>query len=1692
MNKDFQNQIDNALNGDGNLEQSPENLSDGINNKLNSGVDKITGTLKENISHKPKTSSNISVDKNISENMTKSANKRELSSNLNRAKEKVKQKALQSARLAKEALKQKIKQRFVYKIIAAILAAIAPYLFIIILITVIASILFVAISAWFTFNADNFSGAFYNYRVVNTIKYNPKTNKVVASKLNPDNVLAGVFYEYYAKNAYYYTVTPYVDENGNVKTNLDDPYSLELKQHTEEDTIKDKFGMETKFTLSSIMLMNLNKSINNNLKTNLYYPQSFIKPIFNSCSVADNDTLYTSYTTKYKDYTDGTINSDLSSVEVRKNLKNKSVSEIKEAIISAKSSDVGNSTYDSMFCKRLNLSIDKEEVVLSTKYKITYLDASYKEISLDEYKKQKEEGKTAYKIYRPSDGEYQVGSWSWGLSPIFNYEEYQERDEIRNIKVSTVPVWNREEQKMESISYEGGLTDDQKEYYKNKIKTNWSDITQNEQYVYLINNVQTYMGSAQNKTELVEQFAMSNYSNFKNSTDEITIDIEKRISSKDDITKLNNFTDVIVGEGKGAKTYLNVKDIFYGYKTADEKECEEEVEKCIRNKEDEDCKSYKFADVSSKPDDYTEEYIEQAKYKSQNIKTCHTIKKHIQGIYIKTEDGREVKIGDDASAFDTTVKAYYLSTAKGMVRYAGDLFEFRANYTDDFAKVSNVNFDYITQYINSYTLFVPLEKQENVSGNNNIYNVKISIEDYAKFYAKDSDGNELVDEKATNAENEKTINDYIKKEKEKGHDEMSIQMIDPNFEGTDCSKYPERCVTTEELSQYNWFNNAEIVDFSCPSGMTYRPSNMSCSDSSSGKISNYYVNIHSAKVPVKSTINNTEISVSNRAKSLSLRISDLLGIKIGSDYELNDNSTFGTDVYAGTFIQGDLCIHEGTKGKNKTYMDYKKITSTSSAQYKYIHSHMADGTLKVTNEGLLLTNDGFIGVALGSHYGKIGDKFVFTLSTGVQLKVVKLDEKSDAHTDPMGCYHVADKTYSTLEFVIDTETAKTAFGVKGNGYVAGGNFNNIEKFSGQIVAVQVGSESISNSTNNNFNASQNSSSTINSSTGIAIGGKSQDAKVVKIKNSSNYDLIKKYASRYGVDSELMVVVAAYASGGEHSGENCKKSSTKCGYMGLSTYSFDKTTFNNVLDTEEIKEYNFEVSSDELKDLETNIKFGSIAMAYYLKKYEYNPLMAIYAYFEGESSMNSALNEYIKKSGNPDRTKVCQDYSDISWTTSANASNAISILSDVLQYFNGTSMHFKKIEGTEIKDVGVTVSSLNTTTIQESSSADNTLAAKLQAKIDTVMSGNIVEENWELLFPNVDKDSNDIKYDELTGEVVKGIKDYRRYAVSEMNQTDIKNIIKTAYLVGTNGDIESLDNLTELDWEQKFLESFGKKSNNGRIATDTTKYFQGSYVGIASTGLSLYQHYGTVEDVDSGKIFYHDYVGVKASNGTQLQIPSEGIVADFGYSKTLGKFVRVKHGTLSESLFYNLDSVASDLKKDMELKAGQVIGTCGEEPFKYSLSVNDRTVNPEWIILNNQYTAVISNLGGNYTVTGNSEIGNRIAQLALTKVGLPYVWGGAHDMSAIKNPSNTKFDCSGLVNWAYYQSGVNIGSQTTRTLINMGQAVSRDQLQAGDIVLTSTHHVVIYIGNNMVVHAPQTGDVVKVSKLWAFTAGRRLY
>jgi cell wall-associated NlpC family hydrolase len=110
----------------------------------------------------------------------------------------------------------------------------------------------------------------------------------------------------------------------------------------------------------------------------------------------------------------------------------------------------------------------------------------------------------------------------------------------------------------------------------------------------------------------------------------------------------------------------------------------------------------------------------------------------------------------------------------------------------------------------------------------------------------------------------------------------------------------------------------------------------------------------------------------------------------------------------------------------------------------------------------------------------------------------------------------------------------------------------------------------------------------------------------------------------------------------------------------------------------------------------------------------------------------------------------------------------------------------------------------------------------------------------------------------------------------------------------------------------------------------------------------------------------------------------------------------------------------------------------------------------------------------------------VVGIALQYLGIPYVWGGS-------SPS-TGFDCSGFTSYVFAQIGVYLPHHAA-SQYSMGTPVPYDQLAPGDLVFFSgLGHVGLYIGGGQFVHAPHTGDVVKISSLaehGSYVGARRL-
>ena len=129
-------------------------------------------------------------------------------------------------------------------------------------------------------------------------------------------------------------------------------------------------------------------------------------------------------------------------------------------------------------------------------------------------------------------------------------------------------------------------------------------------------------------------------------------------------------------------------------------------------------------------------------------------------------------------------------------------------------------------------------------------------------------------------------------------------------------------------------------------------------------------------------------------------------------------------------------------------------------------------------------------------------------------------------------------------------------------------------------------------------------------------------------------------------------------------------------------------------------------------------------------------------------------------------------------------------------------------------------------------------------------------------------------------------------------------------------------------------------------------------------------------------------------------------------------------------------------------------------------------------LKEKITGVVKDVVGRVAYAGQGAGNAALAiQYALAQQGKSYVWGSTGPRT---------FDCSGLTMRAWQAGGVSL-EHSSRQQYKQVTKVSRSAMEPGDLVFyggsaATIHHVALYIGGGQVVHAPESGDVVKVASV----------
>jgi cell wall-associated NlpC family hydrolase len=123
---------------------------------------------------------------------------------------------------------------------------------------------------------------------------------------------------------------------------------------------------------------------------------------------------------------------------------------------------------------------------------------------------------------------------------------------------------------------------------------------------------------------------------------------------------------------------------------------------------------------------------------------------------------------------------------------------------------------------------------------------------------------------------------------------------------------------------------------------------------------------------------------------------------------------------------------------------------------------------------------------------------------------------------------------------------------------------------------------------------------------------------------------------------------------------------------------------------------------------------------------------------------------------------------------------------------------------------------------------------------------------------------------------------------------------------------------------------------------------------------------------------------------------------------------------------------------------------------------------------------VAALGGTLIAPGPAEaasLGDRAVRIAASKEGSPYRWGAAGPY---------RFDCSGLTRYAYKRAGKRL-PRTAAGQYNRTRRVSSRYRTRGDLVFFHSsrgiYHVGIYAGRGRLWHAPKSGDVVRLDRIY---------
>lgn len=580
-----------------------------------------------------------------------------------------------------------------------------------------------------------------------------------------------------------------------------------------------------------------------------------------------------------------------------------------------------------------------------------------------------------------------------------------------------------------------------------------------------------------------------------------------------------------------------------------------------------------------------------------------------------------------------------------------------------------------------------------------------------------------------------------------------------------------------------------------------------------------------------------------------------------------------------------------------------------------------------------------------------------------------------------------------------------------------------------------------------FATSSNKKSTSDFSSG-------QGATADAVSKLAQYEVqIQEYSSKMGVDPDFVKALIIQESSGDINADNN-------GY-GFGLMQLEMTQYGGKPMTITYLDGSTETvtpTSDNMKDnVDLQLKCGIQELRNSSKLFNYNLYAGMCGYNFGQGGEQYILKTYISrrdgislteagalipellKSGDTGWMDLRKWYSDGGYKEiSADGGGDAEYIEHIMQYYpQGQIPYIVDDSGTKISMDGTTESGFaNVNTSKGGLTGVNNWLKSYWKKL---------KNEWSKLFPN------------MPGELSPN----KMYYEHQADEKETDTIIKMMTAMAQHKKLEELKDMTVEDWKHLFYLWFSNPLSDPWDEPSTinvTKYFpKGWEKPLDFSPLSIQKKY----DPEN----FHLGIDITAPTGTPVYAMDDGIVDevcdDYNlFTLRIGKFVRITNSSGTTITYGSLDTI--DVKKGDKITKKQKIATTGNSEditkkahLHLEIKKGTETIDPSWVATGGGVT-----LDGYNLSDDDKQIIGNVLDYAQQAIGKPYPSG---DGDQREGPD--KFDCSGLVWWAYWKGtggagdseseggGISIGHVTTGLASTLQEyKIKADgDLQPGDII-----------------------------------------